>query len=100
MTECVSMSNEDKEISYEPLESDIEEIKETICDLIHDYMEQNILDLRFLAQLPPKNPSSPYNGLEGFIRESTIGAPTGAPIGALIGFTSTFHAYPPSLLSS
>ncbi len=47
MTECVSMSNEDKEISYEPLESDIEEIKETICDLIHDYMEQNILDLRF-----------------------------------------------------
>ena len=47
MTECISMSHKDTEISCEPSESDIEEIKETVCELISDYMEQNILNLRF-----------------------------------------------------
>ena len=43
MTECISMSN-DMDV---PSESDIEEIKETIYDLIADYMERNILILRY-----------------------------------------------------
>lgn len=47
MTECISMPHNDTEEPYVPSESDIEEIKETVYDLIADYMERNILILRY-----------------------------------------------------